>query len=59
MNNRLDMIEYLKDPISSLAKIPNTIPTYLESVSKLLRRALELPADFKQINDVLPQIKDP
>lgn len=53
------MIEYLKDPIGSLAKIPNTIPSYLESISKLLRRALEFPADFKQINDVLPQIKDP
>lgn len=59
MNNKQDMIEYLKDPIGSLTKVPNNTPTYLESVSKLLRRALELPVDFKQINDMLPQIKDP
>lgn len=59
LSSKLELIELLKDPASSLTKIPTTSIAYLESVSRLLRRAIELPADSKQLNDLLPQIANP
>lgn len=59
LNAKLELIEYLKDPAASITKVPATSPFYLESVCKLLRRAIELPADLKQLNDMAPNIGDP
>jgi hypothetical protein len=56
LNSKLELIEYLKDPAASLTKIPITSPFYIESTCRILRRAIELPADSKQLSDAVPNI---
>jgi hypothetical protein len=42
---KLELIEYLKDPIQSIKKITNTSPYYYEYNSKILKKALEIASD--------------
>jgi hypothetical protein len=59
MNFKLELIDYIKDPLASLTKVPPTSPFYLDSVCRILRRAIELPSDPKQLNDVTQNINEP
>lgn len=38
---KLELVEYLKDPLQSIKKIPNNSPYYFEYNSKILTKALE------------------
>ena len=48
---KLELLEYLKDPIQSIKKINNTSPYYFEYNSKILKKALEISsdADYKSL----------
>jgi hypothetical protein len=59
LNYKLDLIEYLKDPAANLTKVPNTSPFYLDTVCRLLRRAIELPADAKILQDASQALSEP
>ena len=59
LNYKLELIEYLKDPAVSLVKVPNTSPFYLDTICRLLRRAIELPADGKVLQDAVQNLNEP
>lgn len=59
LNFKLEFIEYMKDPAASFTKVPVTSPFYLDSVCRLLRRAIELPADQKILQDSSQALAEP
>ena len=40
LGSKLELVEYLKDPLQSIKKFTNTSPFYFEYNSKILRKAL-------------------
>lgn len=44
LNLKLELLEYLKDPVASIKKIGTTSPYYLEYNCKILKKALEITA---------------
>jgi hypothetical protein len=45
LNSKLDLAEYLRDPLNHIKKFPESSPYYLEYTCKLLRRAVEAASE--------------
>ena len=51
LSSKIELVEYLKDPLNGIKKVTEASPFYLEFNCKILRRALEVsvPSDSKQL----------